>query len=62
MNGNLSLSRRPGESILIGDDITLTVTKVLGQRAYFNVSAPKEIRVDRDEVRERIEAERMAAL
>jgi carbon storage regulator len=61
-NGNLVLTRRPGASILIGDDITIRVVRVVGQQVHLSISAPKELRVDRNEVRERILAEQRAAL
>jgi carbon storage regulator len=49
----LTLSRRPGESIMIGDDITLTVVRVDGNIVRINVVAPADVVVDREEVRAR---------
>lgn len=54
----LILTRRVGETIMIGDNITVTVLGVKGNQVRIGVNAPKEVRVDREEVRARIEAER----
>lgn len=51
----LVLSRKAGESIIIGDNITITLCSVSGQRVKFGIDCPKEIRVDRKEIREKIE-------
>lgn len=51
----LVLSRLTGEDILIGDDIVIHVVSILGDRVRIGVQAPKHIRVDRREVRERID-------
>ena len=51
----LVLSRKVGESIIIGDNITITLCALNGQRVKFGIDCPKEIRVDRKEIRERIE-------
>jgi carbon storage regulator len=49
----LTLTRIPGESIMIGDDIVVTVTQVVGNQVRINVVAPKAIIVDREEIRAR---------
>jgi carbon storage regulator len=46
----LILSRRPGESITIGDDIIVTVIGVSGNQIRLGVTAPREVRVLREEV------------
>ena len=51
----LVLSRRQGESIVIGDNITVTIMAVAGGRVKIGVSAPAEVPVHRDEVYQRIE-------
>jgi carbon storage regulator len=56
----LMLSRRAGEVIRIGDDIWVTIVAVDGAQVRVGVVAPKQIRVDREEVRERRDAERWA--
>jgi len=46
----LVLSRRPGESIQISDDITVTVSQVRGGRVRLSISAPTEVRILRKEI------------
>jgi carbon storage regulator len=59
----LVLTRRIGESIQIGDDIKLTVLTVQGQTVRVGIEAPKNIRVHREEIYEKIvEENRRAAL
>lgn len=52
----LVLSRKPNESIIINDDITVTVLDVLDGRVRLGITAPKEVPVHRKEVHERIQA------
>jgi carbon storage regulator len=56
----LILTRRVGETVMIGNDISVTVLGVKGNQVRVGVNAPKEVRVDREEVRERIVAEERA--
>lgn len=56
----LMLTRRAGETILIGDDIWVTIVAVDGAQVRVGVSAPKTVRIDREEVRQRIDAEKAA--
>lgn len=51
----LVLSRKPGERILIGDDVTLTVIEVRGARVRLGIDAPKHVRIHRMEVWQTIE-------
>ena len=53
----LILSRRPGESVKIGDEITVTVLSVKGGQVRLGFSAPPNVAVHREEVHERIKAE-----
>jgi len=46
----LVLSRRPGESIMIGTDVVITVLEVSGETVRIGVRAPREIAVHREEV------------
>jgi len=46
----LILSRRPGESLTIGDDVVVTVVGVKGNQIRLGITAPREVRVLRDEV------------
>lgn len=50
----LILTRHPGESIRIGDNVTFTVAKVYGPNVVFHVTAPKNIRVVREEIYKRV--------
>lgn len=49
----LVLTRGIGESILIGDDIRITVVDVSGERVELCFDAPKTIEIDREEIRKR---------
>jgi len=50
----LILSRRVGEVIKIGDDITITVTGIKGNQARIGIHAPKETAVHREEIYNKI--------
>ena len=52
----LILTRKAGESINIGSDITITVLSVSGQQVRIGTSAPKEVAVNREEITQRIQA------
>jgi carbon storage regulator len=51
----LILTRRVGESLMIGDDVTITVLGVKGNQVRVGVNAPKEVAVHREEILHRIE-------
>ncbi len=57
----LVLSRRVGESIVIGSDVVVTVLEVRGDIIRIGVDAPREVTVHRSEVYEQIEAANRAA-
>jgi len=50
----LILTRKVGESLLIGDDVSITILNVRGNQVKIGVKAPKEISVHREEIYQRI--------
>lgn len=48
----LVLSRKAGEAIKVGDNITVTVKKIKGNRISLAIEAPKDVRVVRGELKE----------
>lgn len=56
----LILTRRVGESVMIGDNVTITVLGVKGNQVRIGVNAPKDVAVHREEIYERIQKEQGA--
>ncbi len=54
----LILTRRVGETLMIGDDVIVTVLGVKGNQVRIGVSAPKDVAVHREEIYERIRKEK----
>ncbi|MDP0255041.1 carbon storage regulator CsrA [Glaesserella parasuis] len=52
----LILTRKIGESLLIGDDVEITVLSIRGSQVKLGMKAPKEISVHREEIYQRIKA------
>jgi carbon storage regulator len=53
----LVLTRKPGQSIMIGDGIEVQVLSVAGEKVRLGITAPREVGIFRNEVYERIEVE-----
>ena len=53
----LILTRRVGETLMVGDDVTVTVLGAKGNQVRIGVNAPKDVAVHREEIYERIRKE-----
>ena len=51
----LILTRRAGESLMIGEDVSITVLGVKGNQVRIGIDAPKEVAVHREEIYDRIQ-------
>ena len=56
----LILTRRAGETVMIGNDVTITVLGVKGNQVRIGINAPKDVAVHREEIFERIQSEQAA--
>jgi len=55
--GMLILTRRVGESLMIGDEVNVTVLGIKGNQVRIGVNAPKDVAVHREEIYQRIQQE-----
>lgn len=58
----LILTRKVGESVLIGDGIKVSILAVKGNQVRVGIDAPKDVSVHREEVRERLEEGKAASV
>lgn len=58
----LILTRRISESVIIGDDVKITVLGIKGNQVRLGIDAPKEVSVHREEIYERIQQEKNGGL
>ncbi|MCU7816483.1 MAG: carbon storage regulator CsrA [Candidatus Thiodiazotropha sp. (ex Lucinoma kastoroae)] len=56
----LILTRRVGETLMIGDEVTVTVLGVKGNQVRIGVNAPRDVTVHREEIYERIKREQQS--
>lgn len=54
----LILTRRIGESLILGDDVVINVLGVKGNQIRIGIDAPKNVAVHREEIYDRIQAEK----
>ena len=54
----LILTRKVGEALMVGDDVTVTVMAVHGNQVRIGINAPMDVAVHREEVYERVQAEK----
>jgi carbon storage regulator len=55
----LILTRRVGETLMIGNDITVSVVGLNGNQVRLGINAPKDVAVHREEIYERVQQEKM---
>lgn len=58
----LVLTRRPGESIVVGDNIVVTVIEIKGGQVRIGIDAPRDVDVYREEIYEQVRQENLRAI
>jgi len=58
----LVLTRRPGESIVVGQDVIITVIEIKGGQVRIGIDAPRNVQVHREEIYEQVRQENIAAV
>ena len=54
----LILTRKVGETLMVGSDVTVTVMAVHGNQVRIGINAPKDVEVHREEIYDRVQAEK----
>ena len=54
----LILTRRVGETLMIGNDVTVTVLGIKGNQVRLGINAPRDVEVHREEIYDRVQAEK----
>ena len=57
----LIITRRPGERIVLGDDVSIEVMEIIGNQVRIGIQAPQSVPVYREEIWEAVQAENQAA-
>lgn len=57
----LVISRKPGESLILSEDIRITIVSISGDKVSIGIEAPKEVKIVRQELLEIIEANKASA-
>jgi carbon storage regulator len=56
----LILTRRIGETLMIGNEVTVTVLSIKGNQVRLGINAPKDVEVHREEIYDRVQKEKLS--